>query len=202
MSFKQKISGIALRTGIQIHSDDPGWEQLKGLAGVFKPAVVIEAFETWMGSLDEPVQYPLSKFIPVALDLLSGEQPVQKTNEELDKLTVRLYNSTNQTFTGKNRGALGVLLETYTSSELEQSFLEFVKDMDDFKLRRSVDEFCKGGAKLVINARRDREVEQKKQEAFMDEQVTRLKEEAKLEQQAFEEKTRLEESQIEEFLGG
>jgi hypothetical protein len=81
---------------------------------------------------------------------------------------VNLYTIGGQTFAGKCRQGLGVMLRRFQPAEIERAYQEFVSPLDDFEMKHAAKNFCEGGAESIIGAMRERERKEREQRFQME----------------------------------
>jgi hypothetical protein len=185
--------------GAGINPTDKSWSEVAIFGKAYGEDRVLEAFEAWAcQQKGRTMAYPLSEFTRVAPAYLTGvlKAALADDNPGLDELCSDLYMIGQQTFTGKYREALAQLLQTYSATELKEAYQEFSERRDDFSAKFNPRDFCEGGAKDVINARR-------KTKALLDKQqsIIRAAEQALLEKGAEEEQQAQAEEQDEVSIG-
>jgi hypothetical protein len=176
VSYKDKINEVCVRVlGTTIRSNDPRWNELRPFLSVHGASKITEVFETWASSLEQPPAYPLSYFLGAIKRLLAGSEPepadVREIQEQtsLKELAAELYGiNSQQAFTGKEKLALGKLLQEYGREEILAGYKDYVSPLDDFELRKAARTFTQGGADAVILQTRKYKAERKRQEELLE----------------------------------
>lgn len=149
--------------GVRPEKEDYYKKDLKELADTYGGTEVVTAFEEWAKSISDTPRNPVREFIRVADGFLTNK--VRPEAAELDALCVSLYHIGNQTFTGKYRSQLNVLLGDFSFNEIEKAYKQFISTKDNYDMKFAVRDFCEGGCKTIILAGKDKEHKAEKRQA-------------------------------------
>jgi Skp family chaperone for outer membrane proteins len=169
MSLKQQIMDKSREIfGVRIFPGDSNWNEVRSLARVYEPHVILDKFEQWAKSQQATPNYPLSAFIKIADGILAGKFSGQFPSAELSTLINELavISDGRVVFNVAQRAAVARLVETHSSENVKSAFSEFWGNIenDDFAVRQAAKTFTEAAEQLLAVQARRREKERQTQE--------------------------------------